>query len=205
MRKAILTIGAAAAAVLAIGGAAPALASSSSTATVTPTAKTVSPLHPDTTSVTGGSATQADPNRGPVWASDNMKEAIFATPVPTKPGHYNVKITFAGSTFAGFADPRSTAEGSTDPGGPLLSQGKITGSIQYNNITSTTAPNAASVPAVEPPNTSLGTVLHQLFDGNNGPAASTHYLINYTPGQDSVNVTGSGNTWATGDTYTQAG
>ena len=204
MRKAILTVGAAAAAMLAIGGAAPALASSGSTATVTPTAKTVSPLHPDTTSVSG-SATQADPNRGPVWASDNMKEAIFATPVPSKPGHYNVKIEFGGSTFAGFADPRSAAEGSADPGGPLLSQGKITGSIQYNNIASSTAPDAASVPAVEPPNTSLGTVLSQLFDGNNGPAASTHYLVNYTPGQDSVNVTGSGNTWATGDTYTQAG
>jgi hypothetical protein len=48
-------------------------------------------------------------------------------------------------------------------------------------------------------------VLSQLFHKSNGPAASTHYLINYTPGQDSVNVTGSGNTWATGDTYTQAG
>jgi hypothetical protein len=201
MRKATLTLGAAvvAAAVVAVPAAA-----SASTSTVTPTAKTVSPLHTDTTSVSG-SATQADPNRGPVWASDNMKEAIFATPVPNKPGHYNVKITFGGSTFAGFADPRSAGEGSADPGGPLLSQGKITGSIQYNNIASSSAPDAVSVPAVEPPNTSLGTVLSQLFDGNNGPAASTHYLINYTPGKDSVNVTGSGNTWATGDTYTQAG
>jgi hypothetical protein len=201
MRKTILTLGAAVVAAAAV--AVPA-AASASTSTVTPTAKTVSPLHPDTTSVSG-SATQADPNRGPVWASDNMKEAIFATPVPNKPGHYNVKITVGGSTFAGFADPRSAAEGSADPGGPLLSQGKITGSIQYNNIASSTAPDAASVPAVESPDTSLGTVLSQLFDGNNGPAASTHYLINYTPGKDSVNVTGSGNTWATGDTYTQAG
>jgi len=198
MRKAILTLGAAV--VTAAAVAVPA-AASASTATVTPTAKTVSPLHPDTTSVSG-SATQADPNRGPVWATDNMKEAIFATPVPNKPGHYNVKITFGGSTFAGFADPRSD---SANPGGPLLSQGKITGSIQYNNIASSTAPDAASVPAVEPPNTSLSTVLSQLFDGNNGPAASTHYLTSYTPGQDSVNVTGTGNTWATGETYTQAG
>lgn len=201
MRKAILTLGAAVVAAAAV--AVPA-AASASTSTVTPTVKTVSPLHSDTTSVSG-SATQTDPNRGPVWASDNMKEAIFATRVPNQPGHYNVKITLGGSTFAGFADPRSAAEGSADPGGPLLSQGKITGSIQYNNIASSTAPDAASVPAVEPPNTSLGTVLGQLFDGNNGPAASTHYLVNYTPGKDSVNVTGSGDTWATGDTYTQAG
>jgi hypothetical protein len=202
MRKAVLTIGAAAAAVLAIGGAAPALASSGSTATVT--TKTVSPLHPDTTSVSG-SATQADPTRGAVWASDNMKEAISATQMPNQPGHYNVKITFGGSTFAGFADPRSAGDGSADPGGPLLSQGKITGSIQYNNIASSTAPVATSVPAVEPPNTSLGTVLNQLFGGNNGPAAATHYMISYTPSQDSVNVTGSGDTWAAGATYTQAG
>ena len=202
MRKAVLTIGAAAAAVLAIGGAAPALASSGSTATVT--TKTVSPLHPDTTSVSG-SATQADPTRGAVWASDNMKEAISATQMPNQPGHYNVKITFGGSTFAGFADPRSAGDGSADPGGPLLSQGKITGSIQYNNIASSTAPVATSVPAVEPPNTSLGTVLNQLFDGNNGPAAATHYMMSYTPTKDSVNVTGSGDTWATGATYTQAG
>ena len=202
MRKAVLTIGAAAAAVLAIGGAAPALASSGSTATVT--TKTVSPLHPDTTSVSG-SATQADPTRGAVWASDNMKEAISATQMPNQPGHYNVKITFGGSTFAGFADPRSADEGSADPGGPLLSQGNIAGSIQYNNITSSTAPDAHSVPAVEPPNTSLSTVLSQLFDGNNGPAAATHYMISYTPSQDSVNVTGSGDTWAAGATYTQAG
>ena len=48
MRKAILTLGAAAAAVLAIGGAAPALASSGNTAAGTLTVKTVSPLHPDT-------------------------------------------------------------------------------------------------------------------------------------------------------------
>ena len=202
MRKAVLTIGAAAAAVLAIGGAAPALASSGSTATVT--TKTVSPLHPDTTSVSG-SATQTDPTRGAVWASDNMKEAIFATQMPNQPNHYNVKITFGGSTFAGFADPRSAGEGSADPGGPLLSQGKITGSIQYNNIASSSSPDVGSVPAVEPPNTSLGTVLNQLFGGNNGPAAATHYMISYTPSQDSVNVTGSGDTWAAGATYTQAG
>jgi hypothetical protein len=70
---------------------------------------------------------------------------------------------------------------------------------------STTAPDASAVPATQAPNTSLGAVLTELFHGHNGPAASTHYLMNYTPGQDSVDVTGSGNTWAAGDTYTQAG
>src|SRR6516165_5710651 len=199
MRKTILTACAAAATAAAV--IIPGAAASAST---TVKAVTISPLHPDTTSV-AGTATQADPQRGPVWGADRLKETITATQVLSKPGHYNVKIAFGGSTFAGFADPRSAADGSADPGGPLLSQGNITGSIQYNNIASSSAPDAGAVPAVEAPDTSLGTVLNQLFDGNNGPAAATHYLINYTPTQDSVNVTGSGNTWATGDTYTQAG
>jgi hypothetical protein len=140
-----------------------------------------------------------------VWGADRIKETITATQVLNQPGHYNVKMTFGGSTFAGFADPRSQADGSTDPGGPLLSQGNITGWMQYNNIPSTHAPDASAVLATQAPNTSLGTVLSELFHGGNGPAASTHYLMNYTPTQDSVNVTGSGNTWAAGDTYTQAG
>jgi len=199
MRKAILTACAAAATAAAV--IIPGAAASAST---TVKAVTISPLHPDTTSV-AGTATQADPQRGPVWGADRLKETITATQVLNQPGHYNVKIAFGGSTFAGFADPRSQGDGSTDPGGPLLSQGSITGSIQYNNIASSTAPHAASVPAVEPPNTSLSTVLSQLFNNNNGPAASTNYLMNYTPTQDSVNVTGNGDTWATGDTYTQVG
>ena len=199
MRKAILTACAAAATAAAV--IIPGAAASAST---TVKAVTISPLHPDTTSV-AGTATQADPQRGPVWGADRLKETITATQVLNQPGHYNVKIAFGGSTFAGFADPRSQSDGSTDPGGPLLSQGSITGSIQYNNIASSTAPHAASVPAVEPPNTSLSTVLSQLFNNNNGPAASTNYLVNYTPTQDSVNVTGNGDTWATGDTYTQVG
>jgi len=197
MRKAILTACAAAATAAAV--IIPGAAASASTTVKT---VTISPLHSDTTSASG-SATQADPQRGPVWGADRLKETITATQV--HPGHYNVKISFGGSTFAGFADPRMQSEGSTDPGGPLLSQGSITGSIQYNNIASDTAPDASAVPGTQDPNTSLGAVLSQLFHSANGPAASTHYLMNYTPGQDSVDVTGNGNTWAAGDTYTQAG
>ena len=198
MRKAILTACAAAATAAAV--IIPGAAASAST---TVKAVTISPLHSDTTSVTG-SATQADPQRGPVWGADRLKETVTATQVLNQPGHYNVKITFGGSTFAGFADPRSQPD-SADPGGPLLSQGSITGSIQYNNIASDTAPDASAVPGTQDPNTSLGAVLSQLFHSANGPAASTHYLMNYTPSQDSVDVTGNGNTWAAGDTYTQAG
>ena len=197
MRKAILTACAAAATAAAV--IIPGAAASASTTVKT---VTISPLHSDTTSASG-SATQADPQRGPVWGADRLKETITATQV--HPGHYNVKISFGGSTFAGFADPRMQSEGSTDPGGPLLSQGSITGSIQYNNIASAHAPDASAVPATQAPNTSLGAVLSELFHDANGPAASTHYLMNYTPSQDSVDVTGNGNTWAAGDTYMQAG
>ena len=196
MRKAILTACAAAATAAAV--IIPGAAASASTTVKT---VTISPLHSDTTSVSGP-ATQADPQRGPVWGADRLKETVTATPIASNPGHYNVKITFGGSTFAGFADPRSD---SANPGGPLLSQGSMTGWIQYNNIASDTAPSTSAIPATQAPNTSLPAVLSELFHGANGPAASTHYLMNYTPGQNSVDVTGNGNMWGAGDTYTQAG
>ena len=199
MRKIIIS-GAAALAAAAAAIVPMATAASASTAT-TYKAVTVSPLHTDTTGVSG-SATQTDPQRGPVWASDHLKETVTATQVLSQPGHWNVTIKLGGSTFAGFADPRSD---SSDPGGPLISQGGITGSIQYYNITSATAPDPHNVPATQAPNTSLGAVLSQLFDGQSVSAASTHYDINYTPSMDSVNVTGNGNTWNAGDTYTQVG
>jgi hypothetical protein len=198
MRKAILTAAAGLAVALGAVGASAGAAS----AAVTPvTAITISPLHSDTTDVSG-TATQADPQRGPVWGADRLHEKVIATPIASQPGHYNVKIQFGGSTFAGFADPRSD---SADPGGPLISQGTISGSIQYNNIVSSTPPDQGNVPATQAPNTSLGAVLHQLFHNSDSPAASTHYLISYTPTMDSVNVTGSGDTWTAGTTYTQAG
>jgi hypothetical protein len=199
MRKILTATAISAAAVLGGIGVSAASASASTTPVV---AHTISPLHSDTTSVTG-SATQADPQRGPVWGADRLKETVTAT--HRTDGKWNVKISFGGSTFAGFADPRSAGEGSADPGGPLESQGAITGSIQYNGIASATAPDPGNVPAVQDPNASLGKVLTELFHGDNGPAASTHYLINYTPSMDSVSVTGSGDTWVSGDTYTQAG
>ena len=201
MRKAILTAAALSAAAVLTGIGASA-ASASTVTTVK--AVTISPMHEDTTSVSG-SATQNDPQRGPVWAFDRLKETVTATPIASQQGHYNVKITFAGSTFAGFADPRSLGDGSTNPGGPMGTQGSITGSIQYNNIASANPPDANAVPATQAPNTSLGTVLSQLFQNANQPAASTHYLMNYTPSSDGVNVTGDGNTWNAGSTYTQAG
>jgi len=204
MRKAILTACAAAAATAAaviIPGAA-ASASTTAPASTTVKAVTISPLHSDT-SGQSGAATQADPQRGPVWGTDRLKETVTATKQAN--GKYNVKISFSGSTFAGFADPRTAPEGSKVPGGPLLSQGRITGSIRYNGIVSTTAPDPGNVRAIQAPNASLGKVLSELFHGHNGAAASTHYLISYTPTIRSVNVTGSGNTWAAGDTYTQVG
>jgi hypothetical protein len=199
MRKILTATAISAAAVLGGIGVSAASASASTTPVV---AHTISPLHSDTTSVSG-SATQADPQRGPVWGADRLKETVTAT--HRTDGKWNVKISFGGSTFAGFADPRSAGEGSADPGGPLLSQGAITGSIQYNGIASDTAPDPGNVLATQAPNTSLGAVLSQLFDGKNQPAASTSYMMSYTPGQNSVDVTGTGNTWGAGDTYTQAG
>jgi len=147
-------------------------------ASVTPvTATTYSPLHADTTSVSG-SATQALPN-GPVWSYDNLHITVSAKP-EAAPGNWNVTLRVTkGSNYHGFADPRTAAEGSSDPGGILASQGSVTGSIRYD-IQSSTAPDPSAVPATEPDGTSLGTVLHQFFDGNNTTVGGGTYMFNYS-------------------------
>ena len=199
MRIRYAVLAAAAAAATAI---APLAASGAQASTTNFKVVTISPLHEDTTSVSG-TGTQADPQRGPVWAADHLKETLTAFKQAN--GSYNVTINFAGSTFAGFADPRSAAEGSSNPGGPLLSTGKVGGSIHYNGIVSATPPDPSNVAAHQPANTSLGAVLSEYFDGQPVNAATVHYLISYTPTLPSQDVTGAGDTWAAGDTYTQVG
>jgi hypothetical protein len=156
------------------GGLAAAIPASAS---VTPiTVKTYSPLHPDTTSVSG-SATQALPN-GPVWSYDNLHETITAKP-ESAPGNWNVTIKVGnGSSYHGFADPRTADEHSSDPGGILASQGTVTGSIRYD-IQSDTPPDPSNVPPTQKPGTGIGAVLTQLFDGNNTTVGGGHYLFNY--------------------------
>jgi hypothetical protein len=175
MRKIIITA-AAAAAVLGGGLAVTVPAMASTTPPIT--AKTYSPLHPDTTSVSG-SATQMLPNgNGPVWSYDNLHETITARP-ESGPGNWNVTIRVGnGSSYHGFADPRMASEGSADPGGILASQGVVTGSIRYD-IQSATRPDPPNVPATEPAGTGLGAVLSQLFHGNNTTVGGGHYLLNY--------------------------
>jgi hypothetical protein len=168
------------------GGLAAAIPASASVTTIT--VKTYSPLHADTTSVSG-SATQALPN-GPVWSYDNLHETITAKP-ESGPGNWNVTVRVGnGSTYHGFADPRMTSEGSSDPGGILASQGTVTGTIQYD-IQSTTRPDPSNVPATQAPGTGIGAVLNELFHGNNTTVGGGHYLFNY----DNVG----------GTTYSQAG
>jgi hypothetical protein len=203
MRK-IITAGAVSVAVLGGGLAAavPALASTPAVHLVT-----VSPEHSDTTSASG-TATESGPN-GAIWASDQLKETITAKQEPNA-GHYDVTIRVGGSTFHGFADPRNAGEAGSDgstAGGPMLSQGAITGSIQYDNIASTSAPDASNVPATQAPNTSLGDVLSELFHGHNGAAATTSYSFTYTPSANSVDPTAATtpNAWTAGTAYNQAG
>ena len=127
MRKAILTLGAAVVAAAAV--AIPA-AASASTSTVTPiVAKTYSPLHADTTSVSG-SATQALPN-GIGWSYDDMHLIVSAKP-EAAPGNWNVTLKVAsGSSYHGFADPRMATRiirPWRHPGQP----GNVTGFIRYD-------------------------------------------------------------------------
>lgn len=164
---------------------------------------TVSAEHADTTSVSG-TATQAGPG-GPIWADDHLKETITVSSAGAA-NHYNVTISFGGSTFSGFADPRATGEAGSDgstAGGPMFSQGKVTGSITYDDITATQAPTAP--PATEPPNTSLNTTLDQVLGSHD--AVTTHYTLHYTPSMNSVDPTGgsTSNVWTAGTVYTQTG
>ena len=187
-RKILLGSLVATAAAAVIGGGLTAIPASASVAPIT--AYTYSPLHPDTTSVSG-TATQTLPDgNGPVWSYDNLHETITAKP-ESAPGNWNVTIRVGnGSNYHGFADPRTAGENSTDPGGILASQGTVTGTIQYD-IQSTTRPDPSNVPATQAPGTGIGAVLNELFHGNNTTVGGGHYLFNY----DNVG----------GTTYSQAG
>jgi len=205
MRKVKLAL--ATAGVLALSGAGAVAATTAASASPVAVYHTVSAEHPDTTSVSG-TATQNSPG-GPIWGDDHLKETITVTSAGTA-GHYNVKIGFTGSTFEGFADPgagnNNTVAGN-DPanyGGPLFSQGTITGNITYDDITA--SHGVTPPPSNEPPATGLGAVLTQILGNSN--AVTSHYTVNYkqNAAMDGVDPTGnSTDTWAAGTTYTQTG
>src|SRR5215469_14621229 len=123
---------------------------------------TVSNGHFDTTSESG-SATFSSAN-GPVWAIDSLREKWIIAPVSGLSDGANYTATLnviKGSKFAEFADPGQAgcpgdADGSAG-GGPHTGQGNVLGTIEYD-IQSPTAPDLNAVPAVQAPNTSLGTV-----------------------------------------------
>jgi hypothetical protein len=180
---------------IAASAAVPAMASAS-TAFKT---STVSPEHPDTTGITCSACLQG-PN-GPIWANDHLKEAVTVTSAGA-PGHYSVTIAVGGSSFQGFADPRANGEAGSDgtnSGGPLFSQGSVYGSIHYNDITSSNAPQA--LPATLAPDTGLGATLNQLFNGGiTAGAVSSHYTLNYKPSATTSPVDPTGNS---ADSWTQ--
>jgi hypothetical protein len=165
---------------------------------------TISPEHPDTTGITCAACLQG--TNGPIWANDHLKESVTVTSAGA-PGHYNVTIGVGGSSFQGFADPRANGEAGSDgtnSGGPLFSQGSISGSIVYDDITSSNPPQA--LPATLAPNTGLSKTLSQLFNGGiTAGAVTTHYSFSYKPSVTipPVDPTGSSDTWS--QVYSQVG
>ena len=143
--------------------------------------------HMDTTSESGSATFQEPSGGGPVWAIDSLNErwtvAAYATP-PADGAQYSVTLRVTGgSKFSEFADPgQAGCPGDSDGthgGGPKTGQGGVTGTLQYD-VTSTNAPSTAGVPAVQAANTSLGTVLGQIFNGGQNIVGGGHYTFTYS-------------------------
>jgi hypothetical protein len=169
MRRILFTAAAAAAALtgaLALAG--PAMAAGG------PTAVTHLNNHPDTTSVSG-TATLPSPG-GPVWAYDNITEKFTVTPEAAA-GMYSVTVDIVGS-FHGFADPRMASEGSSNPGGPLASDGSVKGTITYD-VSSPVGPDPAALPGQSASDATLGANIRTLFDGQGAVVGGGAYSFTY--------------------------
>lgn len=133
----------------------------------TVSANTHAANHIDTTSVSGSATVPSE--YGPIWAYDNFKIAIAATPANAT-DNYTVVLTVTGS-FAGFANPRTQAEmgaaglTSPAPGDALISSGSVKGT--YNlRVQSSTPPKASNLLAQQDPATGLSSMVRQLFGGD---------------------------------------
>ena len=131
------------------------------------TAVTHTSDHPDTTSV-AGPCTVDTPN-GPVWANDNLSLRFTVIP-ETAPNTYSVTITGHGS-FAAFSNPIT--------GACYTGRGSVDGWLQYD-VTSSTPPDPANLPAQEPGNLGQGAILNQLFGGNASITGGGSYSYTYT-------------------------
>ena len=93
---------------------------------------------------------------------------LRATP-ESGPGNYSVTIAAHGF-FRQIADPNTGACASGN--------GSVDGSITYD-VSSTTPPDPKNVPAQSPGDTSQGTILNELFDGNASIVGGGHYSYTY--------------------------
>ncbi|MDE3082105.1 MAG: hypothetical protein KGL05_05630 [Acidobacteriota bacterium] len=123
--------------------------------------------HADTTSVSGPCTTFSV--NGPVWAYDNLSLRYSVTSTGTDT--YSVTIHANGS-FSAFADPITGACSNFN--------GSVDGWLTLD-VTSSTSPDPAAVPAQE--NGSLGQsqiLTNQLFDGNGVVTGGGSYDYTYT-------------------------
>ena len=147
----------------------------------TVSANTHAANHDDTTSVSG-TATRNGGTNGPVWAEDNLKVAITATPAVV--GSYGVDLSVTGS-FAGFANPRTAQEmadaglSTPAPGDALTSSGSVKGTYHLT-VNSPTPPKASNLLAQQDPTTGLGDMVRQLFGDvvtDNGDGTFSHTVV----------------------------
>jgi hypothetical protein len=160
------------------------VASAASAATVTGTTSMTNV--PDTTSASGPACgTSAN---GPTWATDQFPTVTLSA-VSTGADSWTVTITSDGS-YVAFADPTTCAA--------LISEGNITGSIQYT-VTSPNTPAQTGLLSDYSGATEFSTLIDDFFGGSPTIGGGDVYTYSYQNGNYTQVGTAGGGLTITGD------
>jgi hypothetical protein len=186
MRAAALAVSAIAA--LSVAGVLGAGVASAASA-VTVTGRTSMTNVPDTTNGAGGGSCGTSTN-GPTWATDQFPTVtLSAMPDSTPLDTWVVTITSDGS-YVAFADPTNCD--------PLLSEGNITGTIQYT-VTSPNTPSQSGLKSDYSGATEFSTLIDDFFGGSPTIGGGDIYDYSYQNGNYTQVGTEGGGLTVTGD------
>ncbi len=163
------------------------VASAASTAVVTGTTSMTNV--PDTTNGASGGSCGTSTN-GPTWATDQFPTVtLSAVPVTTPADTWTVTITSNGN-FIAFADPTNCD--------PLLSEGNITGTIEYT-VTSPNTPSQSGLTSDYSGATEFSTLIDDFFGGSPTIGGGDIYSYSYQNGNYTQVGTEDGGLTVTGD------